>query len=60
MPSNVEIRAAFTNRAAALAAAACLADSGPGTIHQEDACFRCEDARLKLRIFAPDRGERKY
>jgi predicted adenylyl cyclase CyaB len=57
MPSNIEIKATLTDRAAALAAAARLSDSGPEIIRQEDVFFRCEDARLKLRIFAPDRGE---
>ncbi len=37
--------------------AARLADSGPEIIHQEDVFFRCEGARLKLRIFDPEHGE---
>jgi hypothetical protein len=57
MPSNIEIRATLTDRAAALATAARLSDSGPEIIHQEDVFFRCEGARLKVRIFALDRGE---
>ncbi len=57
MPANIEIKALLHDRAAALAAAASLADSGPEIIHQEDIFFRCEGARLKLRIFDPDHGE---
>jgi len=57
MPANIEIKAALTDRAAALATAARLSNSGPEIIHQEDVFFRCEGARLKLRIFAPSRGE---
>jgi predicted adenylyl cyclase CyaB len=57
MPTNIEIKAVLTNRRAAEAAAARLSDVGPEKILQEDFFFRCERARLKLRIFAPDRGE---
>jgi len=39
------------------ATAARICDSGPETIHQEDFFFVSRDARLKLRVFAPDRGE---
>ena len=56
MPANIEIKAALRNRAAALACAARLAGSGPEVIHQEDTFFRCEDARLKLRIFLSNDG----
>jgi predicted adenylyl cyclase CyaB len=34
-----------------------LSDGGPEIIQQEDIFFSTKDARLKLRIFAPDRGE---
>jgi adenylate cyclase class IV len=34
-----------------------LSDSGPEIIHQDDFFFRCDQARLKLRVFAPDRAE---
>ena len=54
MPANIEIKAVLRNRAAALACATRLAGSGPEIIHQEDTFFRCEDARLKLRIFHSD------
>jgi predicted adenylyl cyclase CyaB len=57
MPTNIEIKAVLTNRRAVEAAAARLSDMGPEKIPQEDFFFRCEGARLKLRIFAPDRGE---
>jgi len=56
MPANVEIKAALRNRAAALATAARLADSGPEIILQEDTFFECEGARLKLRIFHSAEG----
>lgn len=57
MPSNIEIKAIVTNRAAAEATAARLSDAGPETIHQEDFFFSSDEARLKLRLLAPDRGE---
>jgi predicted adenylyl cyclase CyaB len=57
MPTNIEIKAALKNRAAAAAVAARLCDSGPETLLQEDVFFACQGGRLKLRIFTPDRGE---
>lgn len=57
MPSNIEMKAALADRAAAEAIAIRLSNSGPEIIHQEDFFFRCDGARLKLRIFSPDRGE---
>jgi predicted adenylyl cyclase CyaB len=57
MPTNVEIKTVLKNRIAVEAVAARLSDEGPETIHQEDVFFVCERGRLKLRIFAPDRGE---
>ncbi len=57
MPANIEIKAILRDRPAALMAAARLADSGPEIIQQEDVFFRCEGARLKLRIFDPGHGE---
>jgi predicted adenylyl cyclase CyaB len=57
MPSNVEIKARLSDRAAAEAIAGSLCDSGPQVIHQEDVFFQVEGARLKLRIFDADRGE---
>ncbi len=57
MPTNIEIKARLTNRAAAEAVAARLSDTPPETIHQEDFFFACNRGRLKLRMFASDRGE---
>jgi predicted adenylyl cyclase CyaB len=57
MPSNIEIKAILRDRASVEETAARLSDSGPELIHQEDYFFRCDGARLKLRILGPDRGE---
>lgn len=57
MPSNIEIKAALGNRAAAEKVAIRLSDTCPETIQQEDTFFRCDGTRLKLRVLAPDRGE---
>ena len=57
MASNIEIKAILKNRATAEATAAQLSDTGPELIHQEDVFFRCDGARLKLRILGPERGE---
>jgi len=57
MPANIEIKAKLTDRSKALATAVNLADSGPETIQQEDVFFRCDGARLKLRIFDATHGE---
>jgi predicted adenylyl cyclase CyaB len=57
MPTNIEIKAILRDRANVEAIAARLSDGGPELIHQEDHFFPCPDARLKLRIFEPDRGE---
>lgn len=53
MPSNIEIKAALKNRPAVEAAAAELSDTPAEIIYQHDVFFRCEGARMKLRIFAP-------
>ena len=57
MPTNIEIKALLTNRAAAEAVAARLSHTPPKRISQEDFFFACNRGRLKLRVFAPDRGE---
>jgi adenylate cyclase class IV len=57
MPSNVESKAIFENRAAAEAIAARLRDRSRERIHQEDIFFHSGGARLKLRILGPKRGE---
>ena len=53
MPANVEIKAILHDRMAAEANAAQLSDRVPATIEQEDIFFRCDGARLKLRILGP-------
>ncbi|UDM49804.1 class IV adenylate cyclase [Cupriavidus sp. MP-37] len=57
MPRNVEIKARIDSVEALLPRAAALADHGPEHIRQDDTFFRCANGRLKLREFAPDRGE---
>ena len=57
MARNVEIKARLKDRDAAVMTAAKLSDKAPETIVQEDFFFRCEGARLKLRVFGPERGE---
>lgn len=57
MARNVEIKARVADRDALVARAATLATEGPVEIAQDDTFFRCESGRLKLREFAPDRGE---
>jgi predicted adenylyl cyclase CyaB len=57
MPSNIEIKAFLKDRSAAEGTAAQLSHAGPEVIHQEDIFFRCDGARLKLRILGPGRGE---
>ncbi|EON19239.1 adenylate cyclase [Cupriavidus sp. GA3-3] len=57
MPRNVEIKARIDSIEAVLPHAAALADSGPEYIRQDDTFFPCVNGRLKLREFAPDRGE---
>jgi len=57
MPRNVEIKARLVDREWTEALAAALSGSAPETIEQEDVFFRCEGARLKLRILGPNNGE---
>ncbi|WP_447771090.1 class IV adenylate cyclase [Variovorax boronicumulans] len=59
MARNVEIKARIDSVDRIAAIAATLADQGPTEIAQDDTFFRCEKStdRLKLRTFAPDRGE---
>ena len=57
MPSNIEIKGILKNRADALSIAASLSGGGPEILTQDDIFFRCDGARLKLRIFGPDQGE---
>lgn len=57
MPKNIEIKAVLRNVAEARSTAFRLSGGNPEILHQEDVFFRCEGARLKLRIFGPDSGE---
>lgn len=59
MARNIEIKARIDSVDRIAAIAATLADQGPLEIAQDDTFFRCEQStdRLKLRTFAPDRGE---
>jgi predicted adenylyl cyclase CyaB len=57
MPANIEIKAKLKDRMAVEAVAARLSNAAPQSIQQEDIFFKCEGARLKLRIFGPDKGE---
>ncbi|HKQ85692.1 MAG TPA: class IV adenylate cyclase [Candidatus Acidoferrales bacterium] len=57
MPKNIEIKAALNNVGAARNTAIRLSGGNPDVLHQEDVFFRCEAARLKLRIFGPHSGE---
>jgi predicted adenylyl cyclase CyaB len=57
MPTNIEIKAILRDRRNVEAVAARLSDAAPEMIHQEDYFFSCDEARLKLRVLAPDRGE---
>ena len=57
MPRNVEIKARVADLDALAKLVAPLADEGPIAIGQDDTFFHCARGRLKLRTFAPDRGE---
>ena len=57
MGANIEIKAAVTSPARLEALARELSDEPVQVILQEDTFFRAERGRLKLRRFAPDRGE---
>jgi len=57
MPSNIEVKSILKHRLAAEAVAARLGGSGPKTFRQEDFFFNWANARLKLRVTAPNRGE---
>jgi predicted adenylyl cyclase CyaB len=57
MPSNIEIKAVLRDRPAAEAIAGGLSGGAPEILHQVDVFFRSTEARLKLRILGPDRGE---
>ena len=57
MPRNVEIKARLDNFNAIAAKAAAMADHGPIAIAQDDTFFRCDNGRLKLRVFSEMEGE---
>lgn len=57
MPRNVEIKARLEDLNAVAAKAAALADQGPIAIAQDDIFFRCDNGRLKLRVFSETEGE---
>lgn len=57
MPRNVEIKARVHDRAQLLKRAQSIADSGPTEILQDDTFFKCDNGRLKLRIFSESVGE---
>ena len=57
MPENIEVKAVLKNVGAARDIARRLSGGHPDILHQEDVFFRCETARLKLRIFGPHSGE---
>jgi adenylate cyclase len=54
---NVEIKARVADREALLRRAQAIATEGPVEIAQDDTFFHCKSGRLKLRVFAEDRGE---
>ncbi|MBN1570330.1 MAG: class IV adenylate cyclase [Acidobacteria bacterium] len=57
MPRNVEIKARIESIDSVFPKAAALADQGPVEISQDDTFFACENGRLKLRAFSPEKGE---
>lgn len=57
MPANIEIKAKLKDRTSAEAIAARLSKASPETIRQDDIFFPSTNARLKLRILAPDEGQ---
>jgi adenylate cyclase class IV len=54
---NVEIKARVAEREALVRRVQAIATEGPVEIAQDDTFFHCESGRLKLRVFAEDRGE---
>jgi predicted adenylyl cyclase CyaB len=57
MPRNVEIKARIESVEALLPRVSALAGKAPVEIPQDDTFFRCDNGRLKLRVFADGRGE---
>ena len=57
MARNIEIKAHVENVEALASKTAAIANEGPIEIVQDDAFFRCESGRLKLRAFSNGDGE---
>jgi predicted adenylyl cyclase CyaB len=57
MARNVEIKVQVESVSALLPRVAALATSGPTEIDQDDTFFRCDNGRLKLRVFSDESGE---
>jgi predicted adenylyl cyclase CyaB len=57
MPRNIEIKARIDSVDALAPKAAAIATQGPVEIAQDDAFFRCDAGRLKLRSFSAAAGE---
>lgn len=57
MARNIEIKARIDSIEALAATVASFADQGPFEIAQDDTFFRCEQGRLKLRVFSDTEGE---
>ena len=57
MARNIEIKARIDSIEALAAKVASFADQGPLEISQDDAFFRCEQGRLKLRVISDTEAE---
>jgi predicted adenylyl cyclase CyaB len=57
MARNIEIKARIQEIQSVLSKAAAIADKGPIEIAQDDTFFPCQNGRLKLRAFSPEKGE---
>ena len=57
MARNIEIKARVADMDALTARTAAIADRGPTEIPQDDTFFRCDNGRLKLRVFEDGHGE---
>ncbi len=57
MARNIEIKARVADMDALAARTAAIADGGPVEIPQDDTFFRCDNGRLKLRVFEDGHGE---
>ncbi|MCK9685252.1 class IV adenylate cyclase [Scleromatobacter humisilvae] len=57
MARNIEIKARVADMDALAVRTAAIADSGPVAIPQDDTFFRCDNGRLKLRVFEDGHGE---